>query len=61
MSFHDVYTSLSELHLREVGIGAVEWHDLRMKEEVREEVWKGVRRSYWNLPFARIPVASMDM
>ena len=59
-TFHDVYTSLSALHLREVGIGHVDWHDLRMDEEVTEEVWKGVRRKYWTLPNYRVPVARME-
>ncbi|KAL7413701.1 S-adenosyl-L-methionine-dependent methyltransferase [Mrakia frigida] len=60
-TFHDVYTSLSALHLREVGVGSVEWYDLRMEEEVKEEVWKGVRRKYWTLPNYRVPIAKMDM
>jgi type IV protein arginine methyltransferase len=60
-TFHDVYTSLSGLHLREIGIGDVTWYDLPIDEEVKEEVWKGVRRKYWTLPRFRIPIAKMEM
>lgn len=43
-TFHDTYTELSALHLREVGLESCQWHDVPIKDEVREEVWNGVRR-----------------
>ncbi|CED84000.1 arginine n-methyltransferase 2 [Phaffia rhodozyma] len=60
-TFHDVYTSLSELHLQEVGIGSVKWTDVLIEDEVREEVWNGIRRKYWTLPLYRLPIAQMDL
>lgn len=43
-TFHDTYTTLSALHLREVGLETCEWYDVPVGDEVREEVWNGVRR-----------------
>ena len=38
-----------------------EWHDILVDDATAEEVWKGVKRSYWNLPVYRMPVASYSM
>lgn len=42
----DVYTRISDLHLDQIGMSA-EWQDVPVQE--LSAVWKGVRRSYWNL------------
>lgn len=42
----DVYTRISDLHFDQIGMSA-EWQDVPVQE--LSAVWKGVRRSYWNL------------
>jgi protein arginine N-methyltransferase 2 len=49
---------LAELHLEDVGLN-VEWHDVTIPESQRSEVWKGVRRRYWDLPGYRLPLGKM--
>jgi hypothetical protein len=38
-----------------------EWHDVLVDDATAVEVWNGVKRSYWNLPVYRMPVASYSM
>ncbi|TIB75994.1 hypothetical protein E3Q23_02049 [Wallemia mellicola] len=54
----DVYTRISDLHLDQIGMSA-EWQDVPVKE--LSAVWKGVRRSYWNLPCYKLPIAKMNI
>ncbi|EIM20415.1 arginine N-methyltransferase [Wallemia mellicola CBS 633.66] len=56
--FYDVYTRISDLHLDQIGMSA-EWQDVPVKE--LSAVWKGVRRSYWNLPCYKLPIAKMNI
>jgi protein arginine N-methyltransferase 2 len=44
--------------MEDVGL-SVEWHDVPIPDSLREEVWKGVRRRYWDLPGYSLPVARM--
>ncbi|OXB39694.1 arginine N-methyltransferase 2 [Cryptococcus neoformans] len=59
-TIYAVSSSLAELHLEDVGL-QVEWHDVLIPESMREEVWKGVRRRYWDLPGYRLPIAKMGL
>lgn len=59
-TIYAVSSSLAELHLEDVGL-QVEWHDVLIPESMREEVWKGVRRRYWDLPGYRLPIAKMSL
>jgi hypothetical protein len=53
--FYDVFSNLSELHLRQVGM-VVEWNEVNVSEERAECRW-GQTRKYFTLPFYRLPVA----
>ena len=46
--------------MEDVGL-SVEWHDVPIPESLREEVWKGVKRKYWELPSYRLPIARFPM
>lgn len=59
-TIYSVSSSLAELHLEDVGL-QVEWHDVLIPESMREEVWKGVRRRYWDLPGYKLPIAKMGL
>jgi protein arginine N-methyltransferase 2 len=59
-TIYSVASALAELHLEDVGLN-VEWHDVPIAESLREEVWKGVRRRYWELPSYRLPIARMGL
>lgn len=57
-TIYSVSTNLAELHMEDVGL-SVEWHNVPISESLREEVWKGVKRRYWDLPGYSLPVARM--
>jgi len=57
-TIYAVSCGLAELHLEDVGLN-VEWHDVTIPESQRSEVWKGVRRRYWDLPGYRLPLGKM--
>jgi hypothetical protein len=38
-----------------------EWKDVLVDDATAVEIWNGVKRSYWNLPVYRMPVASYSM
>ncbi|GFZ44733.1 methyltransferase [Saitozyma sp. JCM 24511] len=59
-TIYAVSSHLAELHMEDVGMG-VEWHDVPIAESLRSEVWKGVRRRYWDLPGYRLPVARLQL
>ncbi|KAK8844678.1 arginine N-methyltransferase 2 [Kwoniella newhampshirensis] len=59
-TIYSVSSALAELHLEDVGL-EVEWHDVLIPESLREEVWKGVRRRYWELPGYRLPIGKMRL
>ncbi|ODN89667.1 arginine N-methyltransferase 2 [Cryptococcus wingfieldii CBS 7118] len=59
-TIYAVASSLAELHLEDVGLN-VEWHDVAIPESMREEVWKDVRRRYWDLPGYRLPIGKMSL
>lgn len=59
-TIYSVASALAELHLEDVGLD-VEWHDVPIEESLRQEVWKGVKRRYWELPSYRLPIARMGM
>ena len=50
---YDVYTSVVAIDLREAGY-KTEWEELA----VPRVDWQGVRRSYWNIDFYRLPTCS---
>lgn len=37
------------------------WHDVAIPQSLAEEVWRGVRRKYWELPGYRLPIAKMRL
>lgn len=53
-------SSLAELHLDDVGL-EVEWTTVPIPSSLAEEVWKGVRRRYWELPGYQLPIAKMRL
>jgi len=55
--FYDIYTQLSELHLRDAGID-VEWSDVDVEGGMTEDRW-GSTRSYFKARFYRLPVGKM--
>ncbi|ORY23543.1 S-adenosyl-L-methionine-dependent methyltransferase [Naematelia encephala] len=57
-TIYAVSSHLAEIHLDDVGLD-VEWHDVPIPESLRSEVWKGVRRRYWDLPGYKLPIARM--
>ena len=59
-TIYSVASALAELHLEDVGLN-VEWHDVPIAESLREEVWNGVTRRYWELPSYRLPIAKMGL
>ncbi|WVQ94235.1 arginine N-methyltransferase 2 [Kwoniella sp. CBS 9459] len=59
-TIYAVSSHLAELHLEDVGL-ETEWHDVLIPESLREEVWQGVRRRYWELPGYRLPIAKMRL
>ncbi|TIB28445.1 hypothetical protein E3P86_03857 [Wallemia ichthyophaga] len=56
--FYDVYTRIADMHLEQIGLSA-QWEDVPVPE--LSAVWKGVRRSYWNLPVYKLPIARMNI
>ncbi|EKD01657.1 hypothetical protein A1Q2_04028 [Trichosporon asahii var. asahii CBS 8904] len=59
-TIYAVSSSLAELHLDDVGL-EVEWHTVPIAQSLAEEVWKGVRRRYWELPGYQLPIAKMRL
>jgi len=59
-TIYAVSCGLAELHLEDVGM-TVEWTDVPISESQHTEVWKGVRRRYWDLPGYRLPVGKMQL
>lgn len=55
---YEVYTRVSELDLRDIGL-VTEWRTLHPR--VAEEVWNGVKRQYWSLDAYYLPVAHMQL
>ena len=58
-TIYAVASDLAEFHLQDIGL-TVEWTDVPIPESQRSEVWKGVRRPYWNLPGYRLPIARWE-
>ncbi|WWC85412.1 uncharacterized protein L201_000275 [Kwoniella dendrophila CBS 6074] len=59
-TIYAVSSSLAELHLEDVGLNTT-WHDVLIPESLREEVWKGVKRRYWELSGYKLPIAKMSL
>ncbi|BEJ13436.1 hypothetical protein CspHIS471_0306100 [Cutaneotrichosporon sp. HIS471] len=57
-TIYAVSSSLAELHMDDVGLETT-WHDVAIPQSLAEEVWRGVRRKYWELPGYRLPIAKM--
>lgn len=55
---YDVYTRVSEVDLREIGL-VTDWEEIR--PETTEVTWKGIKRKYWSLDVHRIPLCRMDI
>ena len=55
---YDVYTRVSEVDLRDIGL-VTEWEEVR--PATTEETWRGIKRKYWSLDVHRIPLARMDL
>nr|ODN87047.1 arginine N-methyltransferase 2 [Cryptococcus depauperatus CBS 7841] len=58
-TIYAVSSSLADLHLQDIGL-ETEWHDVLIPESQREEVWKGVRRKYWDLLGYKLPICKMS-
>ncbi|KAM0751369.1 hypothetical protein T439DRAFT_313704 [Meredithblackwellia eburnea MCA 4105] len=59
-SFYDIYTSVSELHLREIGLETV-WKDVVINEATATGTWDGVERKYWgDVGPYRLPVCHLE-
>ena len=56
--FYDVYTRISELDLREIGL-TTQWHTL--SPSIREQEWQGVKQKYWQLERYYCPLAQLDV
>ncbi|SPO22263.1 related to RMT2 - protein-arginine N-methyltransferase [Ustilago trichophora] len=56
--FYDVYTRISELDLREIGL-TTQWHTL--SPCIKEEEWQGVKQKYWQLDRYYCPIAQLDV
>ena len=52
-TFYDVYTTLAEIHLQEIGM-SVTWTDVHVHAAQNEGVW-GNSRKYFSLPYCRVP------
>ncbi|TFL04392.1 hypothetical protein BDV98DRAFT_524447 [Pterulicium gracile] len=61
LTFYDVYTRLSDLHLSDVGL-EVGWSDVDnpLNDERRKERW-GKTREYFTAPVYRLPIARMAL
>lgn len=57
---YDVYTRLSELDLRDIGLETT-WESVPVEMEDKEEVWRGIRREYWKLDEYRLPICHMGI
>ncbi|KAF8516042.1 arginine methyl transferase [Gautieria morchelliformis] len=55
--FYDVYTQLSELHLKDAGVD-IEWTDVDVEDDVAENRWGGTRE-YFKVRLYRLPVGKM--
>lgn len=55
--FYDIYTRISELDLREIGL-TTRWEVI--EPEIKEEEWEGVKQKYWTLERYYCPIASLD-
>ena len=55
---YDVYTRVSELDLREIGLDT---HWSVIYPRVDPDTWKGVKRSYWSLDSYYLPVSHMQL
>ncbi|PWZ03421.1 hypothetical protein BCV70DRAFT_155592 [Testicularia cyperi] len=56
--FYEVYTRISELDLKEIGLDT-QWHS--MQPEIKEEEWQGIKQKYWQLETYYCPLAQMDV
>jgi len=59
-TIYAVSSMLADMHLDDVGLD-VEWTDVPIEQSLAEEVWRGVRRKYWELPSYKLPIAKMRL
>lgn len=55
---YDVYTRVSELDLRNIGL-STHWH--LVYPEIAENTWLGVKRKYWTLDCYHLPACHMQL
>lgn len=56
--FYDVYTQLSELHLKNIGI-EVTWSDVDViGDYANKDIWNGTR-NYFGMRFYRLPIGTL--
>lgn len=53
-----MYTRVSELDLREIGL-VTHWRTLEPRLD--EDTWRGVKRRYWTLDRYHLPVCHMQL
>mgnify|MGYP001583650548 FL=1 len=59
-SLYDVYTSVAELHLREIGL-ETRWEEVNLEGEGEGGLWEGVERRYWgDVGPYRLPICWLD-
>lgn len=57
--FYDVYTQLSELHLKNIGIN-VTWSDVDIiGDSANQDKWDGTR-NYFGMRLYRLPIGMLD-
>ncbi|PWN54106.1 S-adenosyl-L-methionine-dependent methyltransferase [Violaceomyces palustris] len=54
---YDVYTRVSELDLKDIGL-VTEWEEV--VPDITEETWRGVKRKYWDLDSYRLPLCRLE-
>lgn len=57
--FYDVYTQLSELHLKDAGVD-IEWIDVDVRDDTVDDRW-GTTREYFKAQLYRLPVGKMTL
>lgn len=59
-TIYSVSCELFDMHMFDLGL-EVTWKTVPIPDSVREEVWQGVRRRYWDLPSYEMPLVCWDM
>ena len=60
-TLYDIYTEVSEMHLRDAGL-ATTWHEVDVAQRFRgESTWQETARKYWDVPGPfRVPICELE-